>query len=73
MVDDLKDLLRRDPFAPFRIVLTSGSTYEVASPYQVAIGQSQLDYYYPRSDKKAILRLNQIASVEIDGATTTST
>ncbi len=64
MVDDLKELLDREPFAAFRIILTSGGSYEVTSPYQIAIGQTQLDYYYPRSDRKAILRMNQIAAFE---------
>jgi hypothetical protein len=65
MLDDLKELLGREPFTPFRIVLTSGSTYEVGSPLQVAVGQTQLNYYPPKSDRWAILRLNQIASFEI--------
>ncbi len=65
MLVDLKELLARDPFTPFRIVLTSGSMYEVSSPLQVAVGQTQLNYYPPKSDRWAILRLNQIASFEI--------
>jgi hypothetical protein len=63
MLEDLKELLNREPFVPFRII-TSGSLYEVTSPLQVAIGETQLSYYFPRSDRKAILRLNQIASFE---------
>jgi len=64
VVNELKDLLDREPFAAFRIVLTSGSSYEVTSPYQIAIGQTQLDYYFPRSDRAAVLRMNQIAAFE---------
>ena len=65
MPNDLKELLARDPFTPFRIVLTSGSSYDVSSPFQVAVGQTQLNYYPPKSDRWAILRLNQIASFAI--------
>lgn len=65
MLDDLKELLSRESFVPFRIVLTSGNSYEVDSPLQLAVGESQLNYYYPRSDKWAILRLNQVAAFEI--------
>ena len=43
MLDDLKEFLDREPFANFRIVLASGDSYEVSSPYQVAIGRTQLD------------------------------
>lgn len=68
MLEDLKELLRRDPFTPFRIVLTSGDAYEVTSPFQVATGQTQLNYYPPKSDRWAILRLNQIAAFEVGEA-----
>ena len=64
MLEDLKDFLRAEPFVPFRIVLTSGSTYDVTSPYQISIGKTQFHYYYPRSDHKAMLRQNQIAAFE---------
>ena len=65
MLDDLKSLLGREPFSPFRIVLTSGGEYEVTSPYQVATGQTQINYYFPRSDRWAVLRLNQIAAFDV--------
>jgi hypothetical protein len=64
MMNDLKDFLDREPFSAFRIILTSGTSYEVTSPYQIAIGQTQLDYYFPKSDRKAVLRMNQIAAFE---------
>jgi hypothetical protein len=64
MLDDLKEFLDREPFTAFRIVLASGDSYEVTTPYQVAIGRTQLDYYFPRSDRKAVLRPNQIAAFE---------
>jgi hypothetical protein len=64
MLADLKDLLNTEPFVPFRIILTSGGTYDVVTPFQVAIGETQLNYYFPKSDRKAILRLNQLASLE---------
>jgi hypothetical protein len=61
----LKALLARDPFISFTIVLTGGSAFVVDCPYQVAIGKSQINNYYPRSDRWAILRLNQIAAFDI--------
>ncbi|MGF1632664.1 MAG: hypothetical protein ACFCVE_02340 [Phycisphaerae bacterium] len=65
MLDDLKQLLAADPFLPFRIVLSNGHGYDVESPYQLALGESQLNYYYPRSDRWAVLRLNQVEALEI--------
>ena len=64
MVDDLKQWLDNDPFVPFRVVVTSGGTFEVTSPYQLAIGKTQFDYYFPASDRKATVRLNQLVSIE---------
>ena len=64
MLETLEDMLNRDPFTPFRIVLTSGTAYDVQYPHLVALGKSQLTIYPPRSDRFFILRLNQIAAVE---------
>jgi hypothetical protein len=64
MLETLRELLDRDPFEPFRIMLTSGHAYEVSNPHLVALGQTQLTLYSPRSDKYAVLRLNQIAAFE---------
>jgi len=64
MVEKLKTLLDKEPFVPFRIVVTSGGSYEVTSPYQIALGETLFDYFYPRSDRDATIRLNQIVSVE---------
>ncbi len=32
MIDALKDLLQRRPFAPFRVILSSGHRYDVRHP-----------------------------------------
>ena len=68
MLDDIRDLLNRDPFVPFRIVLTSGQIYEITDPNLVALGQTQLNVYPPKSDRWSIIRLNQIASVDVGQA-----
>jgi hypothetical protein len=64
MLETLRDLLHPEPFEPFRIVLASGTGYEVSNPHLVALGQTQLTLYFPRSDRYAVLRLNQIAALE---------
>jgi len=64
MLEDLKQWLDNDPFVPFRVVLTSGGSFDITSPYQVAIGKTQFDYYFPASDRKATVRLNQLVSIE---------
>jgi hypothetical protein len=67
MLEKLKELLDREPFVAFRILVTSGNGYDVTSPYQVAIGQTQFDYYFPRSDRTATVRRNQVVSIETLG------
>jgi hypothetical protein len=64
MLEKLKQLLDQEPFVPFRILLTSGGAYDVTSPYQVALGETKLDYFFPRSDRDATMRINQIVAFE---------
>jgi hypothetical protein len=65
MHEEILEHLRRDPFVPFRIVLTSGQGFDVINPGLVALGETTIHVMYPRSDRYAILRQNQIASFEI--------
>ena len=39
-LQDLRNVLQRDPFEPFRIVLTNGPCYEVWRPDQCVFGVS---------------------------------
>jgi hypothetical protein len=63
-LDTILDLKRRDPFAPFTVVMTSGDRCLIEDPDALAISSSQLHYYPPRSNKAYHLRLSQIALVE---------
>jgi hypothetical protein len=65
VIDDLKHLLRDRPFSPFRIVLMDGGAYDVIERHQVAIGHTQLAYYYPGSDRKAAFPVQQLARFEL--------
>lgn len=65
MIEDLNEFLTKEPFAPFRIVLSSGSSYVVTSPYQVVVERPRVRYYYDRADGFAILRLNQLVALEM--------
>ena len=67
MIEDLNEFLRREPFVPFRIVLTSGTTYDVNGPLQVVPVEARLIYYYAGTDGTAVLRLNQLAAIETIG------
>lgn len=62
-IDTIKHLKRREPFAPFHIVMTSGDRYLIENPDALAIATSQL-HYYPRIGNGVHLRINQITAVE---------
>jgi len=63
MMEAILELLDREPFLPFRIMLTSGEGFEIRNPHLVAVGEAVLHVLQPKSDRFSILRLNQIASV----------
>jgi len=65
MIETIRDLLERDPFQPFRIVISSGDRYDVTNPHLVAIGQTQIFYCYPQSDRISFIRTNQIVAVDM--------
>lgn len=65
MLKTLREMLDHDPFQPFRIVLTSGDRYVVSDPSLAVPMQSQLFLAEPRSDSFHLLRLNQIAAIEV--------
>jgi hypothetical protein len=64
LLDTIRELMHRDPFQPFRLVTSSGDKYVVKNPYNMAIGESQISYFYPRSDKFVFIRVNQLVAVE---------
>jgi hypothetical protein len=65
-LDTVTDLTNREPFVPFRIIMTSGDRYLIEDPNALAITASQL-HYYPRTGMGIHMRLNQIAAVEQNG------
>jgi len=64
MLETLKTLKHGEPFARFEIVMTSGDRFLIENPDLLAFGKSELAYYFPKSDRVAFLRLNQIATIE---------
>jgi len=65
MREEINEHMRREPFVPFRITLTSGQSYDVSNPSLIAMGESLMHIFFPRSNRYASLRMNQIASVEL--------
>ena len=64
MLETLEETLDQDPFVPLQIVLASGDRSDVSNPHLVAVGKSQITIYPAKTDRFAILRLNQVAALE---------
>jgi hypothetical protein len=64
MKERIEEFIRKEPFMPFRLIFNNGHHYDVLSPLMVAAGESELTYYFPKSDRLAHARLNQLVSIE---------
>ena len=58
----VKQLLHRQPFNPFRIVMRSGERHDVTDPGRVAIGKGYI-YWFPPSDRMVRLPKREIELV----------
>ncbi len=62
---NIRELLDRDPFLPFRLVMTSGTTYEVVSPNNAMVLKSEVFVVFPDGERWAHVPFLHIASIEI--------
>ena len=65
MWKELKELLAKEPFHPFRITLSSGQIYDVRHPDLFVLGKDVAYHMHPKSELQSILRLVQIAAVDM--------
>jgi hypothetical protein len=62
MLEQVRQLLRRKPFKPFRVVLKSGERHDIDDPDRIALGKS-LIHWFPQGDKRVQLSVNEIELV----------
>lgn len=62
--NEIREILEKDPFEPFRIRLSSGDTYEVRNPGLVAIMRSRLFITFPKTDRWTFVPFLHIAAIE---------
>jgi hypothetical protein len=62
--DEIRELLNRDPFEPFRFRLTSGDAYEIRDANCVALGARRVFIAFTDSDRQAFFPYLHIASIE---------
>ena len=62
--ENIQELLNREPFLPFRLIMTSGKTYEVVSPNSAALLKSEVFVVFPDGARWAHVPFLHIASIE---------
>lgn len=65
--DRLRELLCREPFEPFRLVLRSGTTYEIRNPQLVVPMNREAFVAFDDGDRCAFVPYMHVASVEKGG------
>jgi hypothetical protein len=63
-VEEIRELLRRDPFEPFRFHLTSGDRHKVRDPNSVALGGRRVFIAEPATDRLVFCPYLHIAAIE---------
>ncbi len=64
LIDAILELKAKEPFAPFRIVLSSGHKYPIENGGNLVEMRTEFFYASPRKDGFVFLRKSQIAAVE---------
>lgn len=62
--DKIRDLLKRGPFRPFRIQVTSGATYQVRNPDTASRRASCFYLAQPHNDRWVFIPWLQTTAVE---------
>jgi len=65
MKNELNELLAQSPFIPFDLVMNSGDRYEVRTASMAVIAKDLLHIFRPKSDRRDVLRLTEISSLEV--------
>jgi hypothetical protein len=65
--DDILELLRVQPFQPFRLRLTDGMVYEIRHPEMIKVGRSKAWVFFHESDDplRLLLRSEAISLLHI--------
>ena len=66
-VDDVRPLVRAMPFAPFRIDLSDGRTFDVTHPEFISVGRTAINVVTPTEehDHHHYLSVRQITGINV--------
>lgn len=62
--DNIRGLLDRDPFVPFRLVLSSGRQYDVVDPHMTVLMKSEIFIAFPDGERSSLVPLLHVTSFE---------
>jgi hypothetical protein len=65
--ESLQHLAVREEFRSFKIITWAGVSYDITDPGGLALGKSELFYYFPRSDRSINIPYAHIATIEEAG------
>lgn len=65
--DEIRERLNRDPFEPFRFLLTGGHTYDIRDPNSVALGAKRVFIAFTDADRQAFFPYLHVAAIETLG------
>jgi hypothetical protein len=63
--EEIDLVLKADPFVPFILVTAGGDRYHVDSPRSLVMMETVIHHYLQRSDRRNVLRTNQLAAIEV--------
>lgn len=58
------ELVRREPFTPFRVITGSGKQYDVIDPHSTVVMKSELFIAFPGGESWTLIPLLHISSIE---------
>lgn len=65
--ENIRELLDRDPFRPFRVVLSSDRQYDVVDPQMTVLLKSEIFIAFPDGPRSSLIPLLHVTSVETLG------
>lgn len=62
--NDIRELLDRDPFTPFRLILSSGKNYDVLNPETTVLLKSEIFIAFPDGESWSVVPLLHVTALE---------
>ena len=62
--NNIRELLDRDPFVPFRLVLSSGQQFDVVDPQMTVLLKSEIFIAFPDGERSSLRPLLNVTAVE---------